>query len=128
MSTGAIIAIVVVVVVVLAILLVLIPRLRASKAQHKLIDDRRDAARTHRVEAERRGAQAELAEREAERDRAEAKLHETRAELHEQGLADDELSGRRGTREAPASDGLRTEGAESPSTDEPHHGGTRRSA
>ncbi|MDW5595771.1 hypothetical protein VSS74_15580 [Conexibacter stalactiti] len=130
MSTGAIIAIVVAVVVVLAILLVLIPRMRASKARHKLVDERHDAARAHRVEAERRGARAELSEREAERDRAEAKLHETRAELHEQGLADDELNDQRGTRDARTapSPPPPVDSATRPTADDPVRGGSQSGA
>jgi F0F1-type ATP synthase membrane subunit b/b' len=93
MSTGAIIAIVVAVVVVLAILFLLVPRMRAGKRQRQLEGRRHDAAQAHRTAAERRAAEAELAEREAEKARADARLHETRAELHEDGLADDELTG-----------------------------------
>lgn len=109
MGTGAIIAIVVAVIVVLAILALLLPRMRARKAEHRLVRERHDAADAHRTEAERRTARAQLREREAQRDRAEAELHESRAELHEQGLADDEL-GRDtgGTRAAP---GARDAGA-----------------
>lgn len=123
MSTGLIIAIAAVVVV-LVLLLMLIPRMRARKAEHKLVDRRHEAANAHRVEAERRGARAELAEREAERDRAEARLHAARAELHEQGLADDELGGRRASREREDT------GDVPPPRDAPHdeHGGGRRAA
>jgi cytochrome c-type biogenesis protein CcmH/NrfG len=125
MTTGAIIAIIVAVVVVLAILLVLIPRMRASKAQHQLEDRRSSAAHAHRQEAERREAQAELAAREAERDRAEARLHATRAELHEQGLADDEFDGGRGMGDGRSSTDA---GATRATTDEPLPDGTRRGA
>ena len=102
MSTGAIVAIAVAVVVVLALLFVLLPRMRARRAQRRLIGEREHAAEAHRTEAEHRTARARLAEREAERQRAEAQLHETRAELHERGLADEELGREPSTRRTTA--------------------------
>ncbi len=63
--------------------------MRAGKRQRQLVDARRCGPVAAPAPAERRAAEAELAEREAEHARAEARLHETRADLHDEGLADE---------------------------------------
>jgi FtsZ-interacting cell division protein ZipA len=104
MSTGLIIVIVVVAIILIALVAFVMPRMRRQaqvRARERELEQRRErVADAHRVEAQERSRQADMAEQkarmaetEAKRERAEAELHEQRAQTHESGMADHELVG-----------------------------------
>ena len=131
MSTGLIIAIIVVALVLIALFAFVLPRARRTarvKARERELGQRRErAAEEHRIEANERNRQAELAEQkarmaesEAQRERAEADMREQRAQMHERGMADHELVDEHERERFEGTSAMRDEPAEA-GTERPMH-------